>query len=70
MELLIRARNSVGRVPMKALYGDENEAQDVEYKKFYYANWNKKLLMYRARRYFVKVSLPKAAKICTLQNAV
>ena len=55
---------------MKALYGDENEAQDVEYKKFYHANWNKKLLIYRARRYFVKVSLPKAAKSSTLQNAV
>ena len=38
MELLIRARNTVGRVPMKALYGDENEAQDVEYKKFYHAH--------------------------------
>jgi len=38
MELLIRARNTVGRVPMKALYGDENEAQDVEYKTFYHAH--------------------------------
>ena len=56
MELLIRARIAVGRVPMKALYGDENEAQDVEYKDFYHAHWN-------------KVSLLKAAKSCTHQNA-
>ena len=38
MELLIRSRIAVGRVPMKALYGDENEAQDVEYKDFYHAH--------------------------------
>ena len=30
MELLIRARNSVGRVPMKALYGDENEKKNIK----------------------------------------
>ena len=36
--IVLSARNSVGQVPMKALYGDENEAQDVEYKKFYHAH--------------------------------